>query len=187
MLRKGHPFSIALAAAAFALSAPACQAGSDEVPHTEAVSDCGGFHDWSSASFKDASDPNEEYCAAERLHWSFDPETGTLDLAHNRVVLNCCGDHSVDVALIDGVYVVTETDQPGPHGARCGCMCVFDYQTQIQEVSGGVISLKVVLNVTDWKDGSGIVFEGDLDLSKGSGVITIDDVPEETWCHPPSP
>jgi hypothetical protein len=166
------------------LVAAGCEMGGghNSVAHDEAVSDCGGFNDWAATNFKDGPD---EYCAAERLHWEYNAQSGVLSLADNRILLNCCGNHSIDVSLENGVYVVTEIDAPEYGDARCACMCVYDYTVDIKEVPAGVISLKIVREVTDWPDGSGVVFEGDLDLSQGSGVEIIDDEPETTWCNPP--
>ena len=163
-----------------ALGLLACDAGSegDMVQHSEAISDCGGFYDAQATTFKDSLD----YCAARRLHWAYDETTGELRLADKRVLLNCCGDHSIDVHLENGVYVVTERDQPG--FGRCGCMCVFDYTAAIQGVPNEAIHLRIEMRVPDWDEVSGQVFEGTLDLTQGSGVVVIDDTPEDMWCRP---
>ena len=170
--------------AAFTLILAACQTSNnpDGISQNYAVSDCNGFGAAAPHVFKD----NSNYCDAEILHWSYDASTQTLSLADNRILLNCCGDHEMFMTLEQGVYVVTERDAPQFGDARCGCMCVFDYTMEAHKIPLGQFPIRLVRDVTDWPEGSGIVYEGTLDLSQGSGAIVLDDTPEPDWCQEPT-
>ncbi len=118
------------------------------------------------------------------LHWAYRAETETLTLADARVLLNCCGEHAMTIDLLEGVYVVTETDDPemtemGP--ARCGCMCVFDFTLQAAGIPQETIQVQLVREVSDWEEASDLIWEGELDLGQGTGAIVIDETYEE-WC-----
>jgi len=139
---------------------------------------CGGFE----AQARTAAKADAEYCDAEVLLWSYDSETATLSLADNRIFLNCCGDHSMVVTEEEGVYLVTETDAPEFGDARCGCMCVFDFSVEVQEVAMGVIDIKLVRDVTDSETGAEVIYEGSLDLADGSGSVIVDETDVEPWC-----
>ena len=170
--------------AAFSLVLAACQTSNnpDGISQSYATSECNGFQAAAPHNFKN----NGNYCDAEILHWSYDAATQTLSLADNRILLNCCGDHSMTMTLEQGVYVVTERDAPEFGDARCSCMCVFDYTMEAHGIPQGQIALRIVRDVTDWPDGSGIVFDDALDLTQGSGSIVISDVPEPDWCQEPA-
>ena len=91
------------------------------------VSDCGGF-DYIGKAADDGNsfdiDPTT-YCDAEKLHWIYINSTKTLKFMNTRVVLNCCGDHAITAANVNGEVVVSEDDQPQNSTGRCNCMCVF--------------------------------------------------------------
>jgi len=143
------------------------------------ISDCGGFAKAGSPLLV----PEADYCAAEVLHWAYDAQTQTLKLADARALLNCCGDHSFTVEEQNGVYVFTETDAPEGGWGRCSCMCVFDFVIEVQGIPAGTTTIRIDRDVTDWPEGSGLVFEGDLDLTQGSGSITIDETDVGPWCE----
>jgi hypothetical protein len=142
------------------------------------VSACGGFESQGSPLLGDPVD----YCAAEVLHWLYEADTQILKLADARVLLNCCGDHAMTVAEQDGVYVFTETDDPEFGDARCACMCVFDFAIEVTGITTGVIPIRIQREVSDWPEGSGLILEAELDLSLGSGFITIDETDVYPWC-----
>lgn len=168
---------------AMALALVACSNDPEEtaIQQQSAVSDCGGFI-LESPQMKNPMGNPATYCDAEVLHWSYDAAAGTLSLANNRVLLNCCGNHQMKVADDGGTYVVTETDAPESGDARCDCMCVFDYTLQAEGIPGGTIPMRVVRNVTDDAEGPQVVWTGDIDLTAGSGTITIDTTDVEPWC-----
>jgi hypothetical protein len=124
------------------------------------------------------------YCDAERLYWEYDAGAQQLVLFNTRAMLNCCGEHDLDVALVDGTYTVTETDDPESMG-RCHCTCPFDFLADITNVQRGTIQLVLQREVTDWPDGSGVILDTELDLTPGSGVIVIDDRDETGMCTEP--
>ncbi len=152
-------------------------AGQTLASQNSAVSECGGFEP-----------PNREptdYCAAEKLLWAYDSTTRVLSLANLRVLLNCCGEHSFEVFLdaASGVYHALETDAPEMHdgqGARCNCMCVFDFKTEVP-VNATTIDIVLRRHVTDEGDAAD-VWAGTLDLSAGSGEVVLDDEPLEYGC-----
>ena len=161
----------------------ACGGNSEEAPlvieQSDAVSDCGGFAVTRTPTFDDYPG---EYCDAEVLHWEYDELNQKLDLRDARLLLNCCGDHTMDIAFEDGIYVVTEIDAPENGDGRCNCMCVFDYDLTATGIPGGVITLRLMRHVTD----SGEihqVWEGELDLAENSGFVILDDTAEDTWCY----
>jgi len=139
---------------------------------------CGGFASEGSPLLT----PEADYCAAEVLHWTYAAETDTLKLADARVLLNCCGDHSFEVEEQNGVYVFTETDAPDGAGARCACMCVFDFSIEVTGITTGVIPIRIMRNVTDHDEGPVQVFEAELDLTQGSGSMVVDDTDVYPWC-----
>jgi hypothetical protein len=168
--------------------------GADPGPSLEvspSISACGGFvGSGSSMKIPPSPDP-ATYCDAERLLWNYDAAARTLGLLDARVQLNCCGQHSIDVEVVDGVHVVTETDAPEklPDGdeARCNCMCVFDYAADVTPVDGSVISMRVLRNVTDQTPALTVVWEGTLDLSAGSGEVVVSSASAEPWCSSSAP
>lgn len=158
------------------VAAAACGGGGPALSQQQAISECGGFE----AQLRTSADTG--YCDAEVLLWSYDSEIGTLSLADNRIFLNCCGEHSMEVTEEDGVYVVTETDAPEFGDARCGCMCVFDFTVEVYEIFDQAFDFRLVRDVTDSETGLEIVYEGSLDLAQGSGSIILDETDIEPWC-----
>ncbi|MFO0592354.1 MAG: hypothetical protein U0441_32715 [Polyangiaceae bacterium] len=147
------------------------------------VSECGGF----AKTKVDPPTPDAStYCDAEQLLWVYDAATQSLGLTDARMVLNCCGEHSITVAVDDaGKYVVSERDAPedvGGSTARCNCMCVFDFGVSVEPVPAGSIDVRVVLDVTDSGEAEKVVYEGSIDLSQGSGAIVIDGTSADPWC-----
>jgi len=146
----------------------------DAVGSNSEVSECGGF--------KGKSRDSDGYCDAERLLWTFDSETKTLSIANTRVLLNCCGKHSID-AFYDsesGTYTVVEIDAPADGGARCACMCVFDYKTDITGVDSESAYMVISRHVTDEGEPR-IVWTGTLDIADGEGTEVVYESPPD-WC-----
>ncbi len=141
------------------------------------TSACGGFAAQTSSTVWAVGD----YCDAEMFYWEYDSAAQSLSLANERILLNCCGEHSMTVVEEDGVYVVTERDAPEFSDARCGCMCVFDFSVDVQGIPLGTIPIRVVRNVTDNEDGPEVVLEESIDLGEGSGAFVIDPIPTD-WC-----
>jgi hypothetical protein len=129
-----------------------------------------------------------DYCAAEVLDWAFDAETGELALLHQRTTLNCCGEHSVSAAWDGEQIVVTAVDAPEGMGARCACMCVYDFGLTVLNVPAGAAPQALVWRerVTDAETqedgGVRVVFDGTLDLGQGAGRVVISDT-ESMWCQ----
>src|SRR5262245_32523726 len=77
---------------------------------TPLISECGGFVKQTKT---DPPQPDAStYCEAERLLWAYDSGTGSLGLTNARIMLNCCGEHSIEVTEDGGTYVISERDAP---------------------------------------------------------------------------
>jgi hypothetical protein len=152
------------------------------------VSECGGFVAGGSGAKIPQPDP-ATYCDAEKLLWNYDAATKTLGLTNSRIILNCCGDHSVKATKDGETLVFTEVDAPqaAAGGARCKCNCVFDYAADISAVDGPMTSLRIVRNITDADPATQTVWEGTLDLAPGSGEVVINTMSADPWCMPPVP
>jgi len=148
------------------------------------VSECGGLG--MGTGTKAPSPDPLTYCDAEHLFWQYNADLKTIGLTNSRVVLNCCGDHSVTVTRDGETVVFTEIDAP-KGGTRCKCECVFDYAAVVSPVETGMTSLRIVRNVTDADPPTKIVWEGTLDLSPGAGQVVVNTDSADPWCVPPMP
>ncbi len=162
---------------------PWCEVDDDLSPPTDVVdgvSQCGGFPESMPDDDEDGID--DDYCDAERLTWQYDASTGTLELIDSRALLNCCGDHTMTLELVDGVYVATEIDEPQGDGGRCDCLCVFDFALTATGISTGSVPLRLVRHVTD--EGAPVtIYEGTLDVTLGSGEIVLSTDDASPWCE----
>lgn len=165
----------------FILCLGACAGSEAEAPlfQRSSLSDCGGFEDALLSEY----DPRAEYCDHEVFHWRYDPSRETLELEDSRALLNCCGDHHIEAELLDGVLVVTETDMPEWGDARCGCMCTFDFSLSVEGVSAEPIMLHLVRHVTDDGAGEELLWQGEIDLTRGGGAAIIDHEDAGIWCE----
>ena len=155
--------------------ASACTESFDPViQQHSATSECGGF---AAESGKRSS---ADYCDAEMLYWQYDGVNQTLSIDNDRILHNCCGEHSMTVSEADGVYVVTERDAPEFGDARCGCTCVFDFSVTAVGIPAGVIPLRIIRDVTDAGEPVTVLDET-IDLDAGSGSFIIDPQPTD-WC-----
>ncbi len=166
-----------------AMAAGGCgNAGGTDLLQSERISACDGFAANGGSFFAPVPPPPENYCDAEVLFWRYDAQSEQLSLLDQRVFLNCCGKHSIRVERRNGTYVFTERDEPGRGGARCGCMCTYDFGAEAQPVPEELIHLQIVRVVTDSDRHSGKIWEGDLDLAQGSGFEVINDIPLDSFC-----
>ena len=163
--------------------------GEGEPVFSYQASECGGFFQPVSGaeSGADAFDA-DTYCGAERLIWSY--ADGKLALTDQRILLNCCGDHSVQVTRDeDGTLVVTELDAPEDGWGRCDCLCVYDYAVTIDLPVAEPVALRLERLVTESEElpsGSAeLVWEGTLDLTAGSGDEVLDETDLGFWCQEP--
>jgi len=112
-------------------------------------------------------------CAAEEVRWSYDVATGTLSLTDGRVKLNCCGQRSLQIERLDGVLEVIQQDRPG-EGGRCASACAYDLAMSISDVPSGELFVKLLRDVTDEGGSPVLVWQGNLELSKGSGTALVE-------------
>jgi len=140
-------------------------------PYEDArVSACGGFGAAARAL------TSAEYCAAEALDWRYDSATGDLALTHSRVGLNCCGQHAVAAEWNGDTLAVAASD--APDGDRCRCDCVFDFALTVTGVSIDQSPLHLAWDLAVSEAAAArVVFDGDLDLSQGSGRVVLSDAP----------
>ena len=171
---------LALMLAGIAAAALGCSPLAQE----QKISACGGFSQQEQSIVVDRA----TYCDAEVLHWQYDATSEKLTISNTRVTLNCCGEHSMTVSEEGDTYVVTERDAPEEIGplpgmtARCGCMCVFDFDVTVSNVPAGTIQLELVRDVTDVESGPTTPWQGELDLGAGQGSIVIDSSASD-WCQ----
>ncbi|MBN2529499.1 MAG: hypothetical protein JXR76_24135 [Deltaproteobacteria bacterium] len=157
-----------------------------------AISECGGFE--TSESLVDKGDEGsfDNYCDAERLRWLYNADTQTLSLLNARVILNCCGEHNIEIAQNDdGSYLVTETDAPvrfdDGSTSRCGCMCVFDFELNVVGIPDEEISITLQRDVEE-ADAVQNVWQGTIDLtaalsSEATGSVVVSTESAEPWCQ----
>jgi hypothetical protein len=164
--------------------------GGDDTPLSDfnlapQISACGGFVGENPGAKIPPPDPTT-YCNAERLLWNYDASTKTLGLTNSRVLLNCCGDHSITVTKDGDTVVFTETDAP-ENGTRCKCMCVYDYASDVSPIDQGILAFRLVRNVTDVQPAVTTVWEGTLDLAAGMGEVAVNTDDVGPWCTPGMP
>ena len=184
---KSELIKVACGVAAVSLLAVACstevvdqepEPSTSSITQESTVSECGGF------AQPYGSGDGVGYCDAEVVDWAYDAETKTLSLVDSRIELNCCGERQSRIEKQGDRYVITQTDAPemiDGQGARCGCMCVFDFALDAQGIDEAAIEVEVIRHVTDDGSGPQTVFTGTLDLSQGTGQAIVDPTPSE-WC-----
>ncbi len=146
------------------------------------VSECGGFDDGRAdlaMTQSDIDDPRG-YCDAQVLYWEYTGDT--LSVLDSRVMLNCCGRHSVSISGGDTV-TIHEQDDPEPGDLRCDCRCAYDFRAELEGLIAGPVNLELLLHVTDVTDEPTVMWSGAVDLSEGSGEIVIDATPEPDFCE----
>jgi len=153
------------------------------------LSECGGLESQQQTLLVQPPSPgrgDDLYCDAERLYWRYEEGERRLTLLNTRAMLNCCGEHQMDIQVIAGGYLVREADVPGSQG-RCLCTCPFDFLMHIEGVPpSGSVALRLERTVTDWPDGSGTLLDVELDLSTGSGIFAIDESDASGSCEEPA-
>lgn len=147
-----------------------------EVTLKTSFSDCGGFVEETKTE-----EPNP-YCGTDALDWQYDLSTETLTLTNLDVWLNCCGIHSMNISEMEGGgFLVAEIDEPESGGARCNCMCLFDYRVELTGVASQVLPIKITRLVTDMSSQqTQDIWQGSIDLSELSGTVTIEE--NVGWC-----
>jgi hypothetical protein len=160
--------------------------GEGDIPQESRVSDCGGFDSNPSALMDETANAKLDYCDAEKINWYYNAETETLSVVNTRVLLNCCGERKVTIEQSDdGVYLITEIDDPEPMGngetSRCHCVCVFDLELQATDIPEEEIAIKVVRDVEE-AETLETIWEGTLDLSLTTGSIVINEDDLGTLC-----
>lgn len=111
-------------------------------------------------------------CESEVVSWSYDAASQSLSLSNGRVALNCCGHRAMQVERVDSVLEVTERDTPD-EGGRCASTCAFDLSTSIAGVAPGEVFVKLLRDVTDENGSAVLVWQGNLDLTEGSGKVAV--------------
>ena len=135
---------------------------------------------------RDSLAPEEgpSYCAAERLSWSYLPDTSRLILRHSRTVLNCAAKGVVRLEQQGGSWVLREEErmcerEPG-FRTVCGydnCVCTFDWTVETAPIRVGRLPLRIERYADDDLVYREIIWAGELDLSNPQGSVVIPDVP----------
>jgi hypothetical protein len=145
------------------------------------VSECGGFPGTAEFAITDPGhDGMRDYCDAQVLYWEF--ADGTLTILDSRVMLNCCGQHSVSIIGGDTITIY-EQDDPEPGNMRCDCRCAYDFRAELDGLLAGPVEIELLLHVTDVTDDPTQLWSGSVDLTDGSGEIVIDATPEPDFCE----
>ena len=125
------------------------------------VSECGGFNDslkrWAADDIMEA------------VIWSYDAESAILRILDSEVILNCCGDRTIEAQVSDAVITISESDME-PENGRCRCECSYDFAIDITGLSAGEYTL-IVKRTIDQE--SRVLVETVIDLSSPSGSISI--------------
>ncbi len=178
---------------------PALSWQDEDLATEHSVSGCGGFGAPSTKLREDATgeesvddeggaqveeeNPDDELdsmCGDERLTWSYDPSNRALTLYNKDIFLNCCGNHSVGIVQQGDAYIFKEVDQPEDGSARCDCMCLFDFKVILADVDQGNLALAIHRHETDQTESEVTIWQGNLDLSEGSGEVMIEE--NVGWC-----
>jgi hypothetical protein len=91
---------------------------------------------------------------------------GVLDISHLNAGLNCCPVFAAEFSLIGNVITIEELDSLYMGG--CDCLCLFDIDYQIQGITPGVYTLRVIEPYLQEPDEE-LLFEIDL-TSAASGA-----------------
>lgn len=111
---------------------PASPAGEQPAGTVVAASECGGY----SAETRTFEVANSQDCIA----YDYDG-SGTLALRHVNAGLNCCpGEITVPIAIAGNVITLDERD----HENGCHCICLFDIDLEIKDLSPGIYLLRVL-------------------------------------------
>jgi len=117
-----------------------------------------------------------DYCT-EKLFWHYDAATGTLQMVNAYVSLNCCGIRYVRGEFTEGFHTFIEMDEPD--GYRCRCMCDTIYSMCLHDLAPDLTPIRLLRHVTDETLQPETIWEGELDLNDGSGVIELG--PSSSW------
>ena len=178
MIGARMQMTVLAAAAAFALLA-GCGSEGDGLGENPQISECGGFRATAGLrSLAAAATTSGTYCDAERLHWSF--ADGIVHFDNTRVMLNCCGIHSIEIYADGPGYVIRETDEP-ERNTRCSCMCAFDFSVDLPlpDSAAETVSIALSRDITDDDRSRETLWSGELNLADGGAVLVIDDQPSD--------
>ena len=139
--------------------------GESDIGENVRVSECGGFEDRETVTFKE-----EEQKCDQLIIWEYNEKEEVLSILNQDVRLNCCGQHDVSIEKNGASVVYTMIDNP--NFGRCDCTCSYDYSADIGNVSETKIDLSVFTDVAE-NDGPESVWEGTIDLSEESGTIVV--------------
>ncbi|HPG35117.1 MAG TPA: hypothetical protein PLG63_02170 [bacterium] len=137
------------------------------------VSGCGGFKDEAFAiSFKDETELDAK--CDQQIIWKYDEQSGVLTVLNTNIILNCCGNQSIKIEENDGGYDFVMIDK-SERGARCNCICLYDYTADIKNISGKSVKLSVYIDIEEEKERQ-LFWEGDIDLTEKSGTIKVGEI-----------
>ena len=155
-----------------------CGSDDDGIGENAMVSECGGFSASAGLRAMDsAAITSRDYCDAERLYWTY--ADGIVHFDNTRVMLNCCGIHTITVYAGGPGYIIRETDEP-ERNTRCSCMCAFDFSIElpIADPAPETVAVALSRDITDDELSRETVWSGELNLADGSGIEIVNDQPQ---------
>lgn len=141
---------------------------SSDLAENVKTSECGGFENGVVTKLPGGETEN----CSQKLIWSYDESSGVLNIINEAVNLNCCGKHAVIIEKTgeDGYdFIMIDNSD---HGARCKCMCFFDYSADIAGVDNSSVKLRVYTDIEEEEEKT-LHWEGTLDMTQKSGTIVV--------------
>jgi len=136
----------------------------------EEISQCGGFNN-KAKSLKVSTEP-------EKLIWKYDKESQTVIFINNNVLLNCCGEHCINITYDEkiNIFIIEETDKPIMEGdvpLRCSCQCFYDFKIELPNISSETINIKLSRIISDQTETPSTEWSGKLNLLRVEGEELI--------------
>jgi hypothetical protein len=130
-----------------------------------AASGCGGFSETKRAEIGIASVPTSDQTC---LVWEYDQSASRLTVSHLNGAFNCCTQPNGAVNTGSSHLWIIEFET----GPVCRCLCLYDLQFEIHDISPQTYTLAIISDYTPTGD-QPITTEIDLE-SQLSGMICFD-------------
>jgi hypothetical protein len=111
----------------------------------------------------------------ESLQWRMNDASGELRVINLGAPMGCAGRRSTRVERIDTLVEITEIDEPSGDVER-SWGCSFDVALAI-EVPPGVVSLRLLRDITDKQTGPVLVWQGEIGGPSSDGTVVLNDGP----------
>lgn len=132
----------------------------ETISQNHKTSGCGGFAYLKKTTAIPDSIDTQDYCSGEKLRWTYNAQSGIIELLLTRILINC-GLHSLLKVTKNGeVFVLTVQVDEDPQRVA-DCMCYFDYSCELPNQNPGIVNIQINNQVYD------------LNLHEGHGVILL--------------